>query len=56
MEKLFPDYTVEELVELRCLCMENIESTEDVVRRADTLLILQLIEEELFASQALLAA
>jgi division protein CdvB (Snf7/Vps24/ESCRT-III family) len=44
---MFQDYTTEELLELRCLCLENIEAVGDVVQRADTLMVLQYIEEEL---------
>ena len=48
---MFQDYTLEELLQLRCLCIENIEQTEQVAARADLLLILQCLEDELTLRQ-----
>lgn len=44
---MFDEYTTNQLIELRALCADIIERTEGVEQRADALLILQGIEEEL---------
>lgn len=44
---MFDEYTMNQLVELRAMCADIIEQTGDIQKRADTLLILQHIEEEL---------
>lgn len=44
---MFDEYTTSQLIELRSLCAEIVERTEGVEKRADTLLVLQSIEEEL---------
>jgi hypothetical protein len=53
---MFHDYTIEELLELRCLCLENIERINDTAERADTLLVLECIEQELSRRQSSKAA
>lgn len=44
---MFEDYTTNQLLELRSLCADTIELAEDVHKRADTLLLLEYIDEEL---------
>ncbi len=44
---LFGDYTTTQLLQLRSLCAEMVDKTDDVQSRADILLILDHIEEEL---------
>jgi hypothetical protein len=44
---MFDEYTTPQLIELRSLCADMVERTEEVETRADTLLVLQGIEEEL---------
>jgi len=44
---MFDDYTIEQLINLRLLCAAAIEKNEDIEQRADALLLLQYIEEEL---------
>lgn len=44
---MFDDYTTNQLVHLRALCADFIEQTDELEKRADAMLILQHIEEEL---------
>jgi hypothetical protein len=44
---MFEDYTINQLLALRSLCAHAIELTDDVQQRADTLLALEYIDEEL---------
>jgi len=44
---MFDEYTTGQLLALRSLCADMVELTEGVEKRADTLLVLQGIEEEL---------
>ena len=44
---MFENYTVNQLLDLRSLCADTIESADDVHKRADTLLLLERIDEEL---------
>jgi len=43
---MFDDYTTDQLVNLRILCVD-LEKTQEVRQRADAHLLLQYIEEEL---------
>jgi hypothetical protein len=44
---MFEGYTNSQLLELRSLCADTIELADDVHKRADTLLLLEYIDEEL---------
>jgi hypothetical protein len=44
---MFENYTVNQLLDLQSLCADTIESADDVHKRADTLLLLEYIDEEL---------
>lgn len=44
---MFEDYTTEQLVTLRFMCAELVEKTHDLEQRADALLLMEYIEEEL---------
>jgi hypothetical protein len=44
---MFDDYTTSQLLDLRSLCADTIELADDVRKRADTLLLLEYIDEEL---------
>jgi hypothetical protein len=44
---MFDEYTTDRLVELRSLWTVMIEEAEDIERRADALLLLERIDEEL---------
>jgi hypothetical protein len=44
---MFDDYTINQLLNLRSLCADTIELADDVQKRADTLLLLEYIDEEL---------
>ncbi len=44
---MFEGYTTNQLVELRVMCADIIERTDEIQKRADTLLILEHIDEEL---------
>ena len=44
---MFDEYTTEQLVHLRLLCADAIERNEDIKQRADALLLLEYVEEEL---------
>jgi hypothetical protein len=44
---MFEGYTMNQLLDLRSLCIVTIESADDVHKRADTLLLLEYIDEEL---------
>jgi hypothetical protein len=44
---MFENYTVNQLLDLRSLCADTIELADDVHKRADTLLLLEYIDEEL---------
>jgi hypothetical protein len=44
---MFEGYTINQLLELRSLCADTIEQADDVRKRADTLLLLDFIDEEL---------
>jgi hypothetical protein len=44
---MFNDYTTDQLVQLRTMCANVIERTEDVKRRMDVLLIIDHIDQEL---------
>ncbi len=44
---MFDEYTTNQLVELRAMCADILERTDDIQKRADTLLVLEHIEEEL---------
>jgi hypothetical protein len=46
-EFMFEGYTMNQLLDLRSLCIVTIESADDVHKRADTLLLLEYIDEEL---------
>jgi hypothetical protein len=46
---MFDDYSTKQLDNLRLLCAESIERTDEVQERADALLLLQYIEDELAA-------
>jgi hypothetical protein len=53
---MFEDYTTTQLVELRWRCADMLGETEDIEKRADTLLLLEHVEEELAMRGARLAA
>jgi hypothetical protein len=44
---MLDDYTTNQLLELRLLCAGLIEQTEDIRKRADALLLIEYIDEEL---------
>ncbi len=44
---MFDGYTTNQLVELRAMCAYIIEQTDEIQKRADTLIILENIDEEL---------
>jgi hypothetical protein len=44
---MFEDYTTHQLVELSSLCAHTVEQCESLEERANLLLILEYIEEEL---------
>ena len=44
---MFDDYTNKQLFELRSLCADIVERSDEVEKRADALLVLQHIDEEL---------
>jgi hypothetical protein len=44
---MFDGYTTDQLLELRSLCADTIELADDVEKRADILLLLEHIDEEL---------
>jgi hypothetical protein len=44
---MFEDYTINQLLNLRSLCADTVEQADDVHKRADTLLLLEYIDEEL---------
>lgn len=44
---MFDGYTMNQLLELRAMCADMIEQTDEIQRRADNLLFLQHIDEEL---------
>jgi hypothetical protein len=44
---MFEGYTINQLLKLRSLCADTIEQADDVRKRADTLLLLEYIDEEL---------
>jgi hypothetical protein len=44
---MFEDYTISQLLNLRSLCADTIELADHVQKRADTLLLLEYIDEEL---------
>ncbi len=44
---MFYGYTTAQLLHLRALCYELLEQTEDVIKTADLLLLLEHIETEL---------
>ena len=44
---MFEGYTMNQLLDLRSLCADTIELADDVHKRADTLLLLECIDEEL---------
>jgi hypothetical protein len=44
---MFEGYTITQLLNLRSLCADTIEQADDVKKRADTLLLLEYIDEEL---------
>ena len=53
---MFKAYPTSRLVDLRSLCADVVEVTGDTEKRAETLLILQRINEELAARQEKQAA
>lgn len=44
---MFDDYTTDQLVELRAMCADVIERAEDVEHRADALVVIEHIDQEL---------
>ena len=44
---MFEGYTINQLLKLRSLCTATIEQADDIRKRADTLLLLEYIDEEL---------
>ena len=44
---MFENYTINQLLNLRSLCADTVERADDVHKRADTLLLLEYIDEEL---------
>ena len=53
---MFDNYTTRQLLELRSMCADTIEKSDDVQQRADTLLVLEHIEDELSMRQEKLSA
>jgi len=53
---VFANYTTDRLVELRALCIEMIEETNDLKIRTDTLHLLERIDEELSSREEKLTA
>jgi hypothetical protein len=44
---MFDEYTTTQLVEIRSLCTDLIERTDEIKTRADSLLVMQHVEKEL---------
>lgn len=44
---MFEDYTIDQLLQFRSLCADSIELADNVQKRADTLLLLEYLDEEL---------
>jgi hypothetical protein len=44
---MFEDYTINQLLALRSLCADTIERADEVQKRANALLLLEYIDEEL---------
>lgn len=48
---MFEGYTNSQLLDLRSLCADTIEDADSLQKRADTLLLLEYIDEELAIRQ-----
>ena len=53
---MFQDYTIGQLLELRAQCLNRMQDDEDLSDRADALIILRYVEEELGLRQHMTTA